>query len=291
MTGNIPAAIPCTCGELFQGSLEGEPCLVSCPIDLFSTAVVQDASNAGVEPGLKVRRALNQLTGGKGNDYPLSIQTPLPAGRGYGTSTADIGAALYAVSAFANIPLDGSQAAQIAVSIEPTDSTFFPGLALFAHRSAAFHQWLGAAPAVKLLVIDPGGGVDSEEFNRRDWQPQLKQLAGGHADAFNLLRAGVTAGDLGTLGEASTLSARLHQEILFHPLLDRVVDLSRQIDAAGVCRAHSGTILGVLLEMDRGDEADLIKFFRERLPQEVTCRFTRLTGGGVRMPTPQLEKV
>lgn len=291
MTGNILAAIPCTCGELFQGSLDGEPCLVSCPIELFSTAVVQDVTNAGFEPGLKVLRALNQLNAWERDDCSLCIHTPLPAGRGYGTSTADIGAALYAVSAFTNIPLDASQTAQIAVSIEPTDSTLFPGLELFAHRSGAFHQYLGAAPAAKLLVIDPGGCVDSEEFNRRDWQPQLKQLAGGHADAFNLLCEGVTAGDLRALGEASTLSARLHQEILFHPLLDRVVDLSRQIDAAGVCRAHSGTILGVLLEMSRDDEAELINFFRERLPQEVTCRFTRLTGGGVRMPASQLEKV
>jgi len=290
MKKRVSAVIPCTCGELFQGSLDGEPCLVSCPIELFSTATVSDYLSKLQEPGKKVQRALNHLTGGKGNDYPLAIQTPLPAGRGYGTSTADIGAALYAVSASEVLPLDAQQAAQIAVSIEPTDSTLFPGLALFAHRSGAFHQCLGNAPAAKLLMIDPGGGVDSEEFNRQDWQPQLKQLAGGHADAFNLLCAGVTAGDLRALGEASTLSARLHQEILFHPLLDRVVDLSRQIDAAGVCRAHSGTVLGVLLDDQCEDEAGMLKFCHERLPQEVTCRFTRLTGGGVRMPAPQAEE-
>lgn len=276
----VSAAIPCTCGELFQGSLDGEPCLVSCPIELFSTATVPDDLSKSKEPGKKVQRALNQLTGGKGNDYPLAIQTPLPAGRGYGTSTADIGAALYAVSACAGLALDAQQTAQIAVSIEPTDSTLFPGLALLAHRTGVIHQYLGAAPAVKLLIIDPGGGVDSEEFNRRDWRLQLKQLAGGHARAFQLLCEGVTAGDLGTLGEASTLSARLHQKILFNPLLDKVIDLGRQVDAAGVCRAHSGTILGVLLEMDREDDTGLTKFLRARLPHEVTCRFTHLTGGG-----------
>jgi len=27
------AALPGTCGELFQGLVDGEPCLVSCPID------------------------------------------------------------------------------------------------------------------------------------------------------------------------------------------------------------------------------------------------------------------
>jgi L-threonine kinase len=263
---------------------------VSCPIELFSTATVPDDLSKSLAQGRKVQMALNQLTGGKGNDYPLAIQTPLPAGRGYGTSTADIGAALYAVSAFADIPLDVSQTAQIAVSIEPTDSTLFPGLALFAHRSGVIHQYLGAAPAATLLIIDPGGCVDSEEFNRRDWRLQLKQLAGGHARAFQLLCEGVTAGDLGTLGEASTLSARLHQEILFNPLLDKVIELGRQVGAAGVCRAHSGTVLGVLLVIQCEDESGILKFCRERLPKEVTCRFTRLTGGGVRMPVPLAEE-
>lgn len=278
MRKRVSAGMPCTCGELFQGSLDGEPCLVSCPIELFSTAIISNDSGVFPEPGRKVRRSLDLLNGWKGKDFSLSIHTPLPAGRGYGTSTADIGAALYAVSAFADIPLDVSQTAHIAVSIEPTDSTLFPGLALLAHRTGVIHQYLGAAPAVKLLIIDPGGGVDSEEFNRRDWRLQLKQLAGGHARAFQLLCEGVTAGDLGTLGEASTLSARLHQKILFNPLLDKVIDLGRQVGAAGVCRAHSGTILGVLLEMDREDDTGLTKFLRARLPHEVTCRFTHLTG-------------
>ena len=290
MKKRVSAAIPCTCGELFQGSLDGEPCLVSCPIELFSTATVPDDLSKSKEPGKKVQRALNQLTGGKGNDYPLAIQTPLPAGRGYGTSTADIGAALYAVSACAGLALDAQQAAQIAVSIEPTDSTLFPGLTLFAHRSGEFHQHLGQAPAAKLLLIDSGGGVDSEEFNCQDWKPQLKKLAGGHEVAFNLLCDGVTAGDLGALGEASTLSARLHQEILFNPLLDAVIELGRHVGAAGVCRAHSGTVLGLLLDDQCEDEAGMLKFCRERLPKEVTCRFTHLTGGGMRMPAPLAEE-
>lgn len=34
------AAIPATCGEFVQGIWQGQPCLVSCPIDQYSTATV-----------------------------------------------------------------------------------------------------------------------------------------------------------------------------------------------------------------------------------------------------------
>jgi hypothetical protein len=38
-------ALPAACGELFQGTLEGIPCLVSCPINRYAYAKVEIISS------------------------------------------------------------------------------------------------------------------------------------------------------------------------------------------------------------------------------------------------------
>jgi hypothetical protein len=66
--------------------------------------------------------------------------------------------------------------------------------------------------------------------------------------------------------------------------LEKVLQISEQVHAAGVCRAHSGTILGLLLAAEREDEADLIRYCRSRLPCSVRYILAELTNGGVRWP-------
>lgn len=280
---NKSASVPCTCGELFQGSLRGEACLVSCPIAIYSTANLLPADENRKKPGKKVQFALSKLPISSANSDSLSITRNLPAGRGYGTSTADIGAALYALASQACYPLTAQQAARIAVSVEPSDSTIFPGLTLFAHKTGNFFQSLGAAPQAKILILDPGGYVDTEQFNAQDWSPQLKKLSGEHLAAFELLKEGITSNDLFALGQASTLSAHLHQEILYNPLLEKMIKFSAHIHAAGICRAHSGTILGFLLEPEQDDDALLIEFCRKRFSSGVRFRMTSLVNGGARI--------
>ena len=272
--------MPCTCGELFQGSLEGEPCLVSCPIDIYSSAeAVQGKGPAGASAGRKTRQSLEYLAGQAFRQLQVAVHTPLPPGRGYGTSTADIGAALFAVSQAINGSLDVLQAAQIAVRVEPTDSTFFPGLALFDHRHGRFHQLLGNPPAARLFILDPGKGVDSEAYNARDLSGPLRKIAKDHDQVFCLLQQGIRAGDLSTIGEASTLSATLQQEILYNPLVDTACSVAKRLGAAGICRAHSGTIIGLIFPIEH-DCDGMVATIGRMIPETVKIRQAHLTGGG-----------
>ena len=277
------AAIPCTCGELFQGSLEGEPCLVSCPINIYSSARFSPDGVDNGQCGSKVRQALEKLPLSRDRFRPISIRNPLPAGRGYGTSTADIGAALYLLSTEMGLNLAPLEVSRLALEIEPTDSTLLPGLSLFAHRSGVINEALGPAPAARVLILDPGGFVDTRAFNARDWRPQLVKLSVEHLQAFQLLKNGIQSADLRAVGEACTLDARLHQELLFNPLLDKALSLCREIGASGVCRAHSGTLLGLLLEGQADDDGDVIDFCKKRLPDCVQIISTSLANGGPRI--------
>jgi uncharacterized protein involved in propanediol utilization len=184
------AALRATCGELVQGTLEGIPCLVSCPIERYCTAIVQSSQmHAWSFPShlpkfsKASRRALECLPGAPPGGS-VSIDSDLPYRRGYGSSTADIGAALFA------------------------------------------------------------------------------------------------------LGEAASLIAHLHQLILFNPLLETALRLARQVHAVGVCRAHSGTLIGLLLDPTAEDARVVLNFVRKDLPQEVDTRLYSLTGGEPRYHLP-----
>ena len=157
------AAIPATCGELVQGTWQGQPCLVSCPIDRYSSATVtiskQPMQYQQQPQFAKANEALLAGLAWLGHEDcngRFHIQSSIPRGRGYGSSTADMGAVLYALAAACERPLSSQQASFLVTQIEPSDSTLFPGLAMFNHIDGIFAETLPGTPPLVVLVIDPG---------------------------------------------------------------------------------------------------------------------------------------
>jgi L-threonine kinase len=285
------AALPATCGELFQGLLDGQPCLVSCPIDWYVSACVT-LEPAASAPGWRSDQTASAKTLaalalaaqrlGLPEAGRVEIESGLPAGRGYGASTADIGAALYAQARAAGRSLDPRKAACIASQVEPSDSTLFQGLALFAHRDGLLLEDLGSAPPLAVIVLDPGGEVDTLAYNRRVTPATLRPHAPAHAEAIAMIRAGLAEHDWEALGEGATLSARTHQAVLFNPWLESALDVCRAVHGLGACRAHSGTILGVLIDPARTHPNEAQALVRAALPHEVEVRLHQLVDGGAR---------
>ncbi len=285
-------ALPGGCGELIQGTWEGVRCLVSCPVDIYSVAEVALASGKQgqlltEDPKAQVALRSGLIYYGLPDDAAsLCLTSALPRGRGYASSTADIGATLYALGAAVGRPFSAGEVSQLAVAIEPTDSTIFPGLALFDHRAGSFYKDLGPAPPFAVLIIDPGGGVDTLAFNLQDHEDLLRRLAPQHGEAFSLLFSGLRRRNWGDVGAAATISACVHQCILPNPWLELVLALSKEIGGLGICRAHSGTILGILLDLKHADLPAAVCHIARRLPKEVTVRATSLTDGGPRFLSP-----
>lgn len=287
--GPASASLPGTCGELVQGTLEDIACLVSCPIDRTSRAEVRlhaaapgwDSPQNSPKTMAALRTGLcyldSSMVGGR-----LTLVSDLPRGRGYASSTADVGAALYALGQAIGRPFSASEVAQLAVSVEPSDSTIFPGLCLLAHRDNSFHECLGEAPQLDVLVLDPGGKVDTLAFNRQDHRHQLRRAAPDHREAFDLLRIGLKKKDWPTLGAAATLSARIHQSILVNPLLEAALPLAVTVGALGVCRAHSGTLVGLLLDARQCDVCSILSFVSARLEGRAAVYHHHFVSGGAR---------
>ena len=282
-------ALPGTCGELVQGTIEGMPFLVSCPIDRFSVVEVLLSDRGGWRAPRDTPKALAAVHAAlrhlerPGQGGRLRVRSGLPRSKGYASSTADVAGAIYAVGDAVGVGLDARTVARLALSVEPSDSTMFPGLALMDHRTGRCFEPLGAAPPLSLVILDEGGSVDTRAFNAVDRRLELEALAAEHREALAVLRRGLRDGDRPAVGHAATLCAQAHQRILPKAILPVALQLAREVGALGVCAAHSGTLLGILLSPEAHDVRSIFRFVRRRLLcRGVRAEVRRMVDGGPR---------
>jgi L-threonine kinase len=316
------ALVPGTCGELVQGTLSGNDFLVTCPVNWFSRVTVTinhsesgtqntpDGSSLNVirpdtlatkkdvplsagrivfpaeriKTALAVRKTLDR-EGYPGLGAVIDLASSLPIGKGMGSSTADLSAACYAVAAALNRRLSPEAVAEIALSIEPSDGTFSPGIILIDHVAGRFLERIGEPFPLGLLALDFGGVVDTIEFHRRS---DLAELNAANEpairQALQLVRDGFQRQDPGRIGEGATMSALANQRILPKPHLEAIIDYVLTRGAYGVNVAHSGTVVGILLPPGREADERLIRSLHTRFSEVRSHYSLRLTGGGPRYP-------
>jgi hypothetical protein len=71
--------------------------------------------------------------------------------------------------------------------------------------------------------------------------------------------------------------------ILCNPFFVTALKLCKEIGAVGLCRAHSGTLLGLLLDRSRCDEVDAIGYCKKSLGSNIQLHFAFMVGGGPRI--------
>ncbi len=261
--------------------------MVTCPIDMYSTADVELRRGEGVlgPPGSPkateaVRATLEHL-GETGMGGKLRLASPLPRGKGMASSTADVSASIAATAAALDFELPPCQIAEIALGVEPSDGIMFPGIALFDHREGCIAQPIGTPPPMRIVVLDFGGNVDTEEFNQVDRRHVLTKIEAQVAEAVSLISEGLQCGDAARIGRGATLSALANQRVLFKPHLDPVIELSQRVGALGVNVAHSGTVIGMLFEDDILLVERAMFSAKRDLPAIESIRSCRIIGGGV----------
>ena len=281
--------MPGSCGELAQGMLNGDYFLVSCPIDMYATATVAlsagDGRVSAPADAPKSRRAV-ELTlahfGRRDIDAHLSLSGALPRGKGMASSTADVSAAIAATAAAlgAESDMPPTKIAQIALQIEPSDGVMLPGIAMFDHKRGKVSQTLGAAPSMRVVVMDFGGDVDTLAFNGVNRDDALRRLQPVFSEALALIARGVRSGNAADIGAGATRSAVANQNLLYKPHLDEALRIADDVGAVGVNAAHSGTVLGMLFTDDTLAENAVSRAWESLLGIERIYN-RRIVGGGV----------
>ena len=284
--GTATARAPGVCGVLAQGLLGDMPFSVACPVDFFSRVRVE---LRGDGPGVAatedcektvaaVRRTLGHLRRAKVR-AEIRVSSPIPRGKGLGSSTADLSAAIAATALALGEELSPYDIAQIALSIEPSGGAMMPGLALFDHRAGMVRESLGAPPPMEIVALDFGGtpGSSLDDTTRR-WKAVDDQTG----EALGLIRRGVAENCPALVGHGATMAAEAGSRIESRPRLEELVAFARDVGAVGVNGGHGSGVSGVLLDAtQRRGKSTYIKA-RQAFPDAETVYHFRVLGGGVK---------
>lgn len=199
---------------------------------------------------LTMRRAGIERCGGH-----LVIASDIPVGRGLGSSTADVLAAIHAAIDYLGLSWTQEEIMRVAVEAETAcDSTLFTQSAvLFAQREGIviepFHR---PVPPIDIISVDT---EPLKTVPTLDFVPARYDTF--EAEAFkslrSLLRRAIRLGDLDLIGRVATASANLNERFLPKPGLRALQEIASRCGAFGVQVAHSGTVVGLMFD-PRGPE-------------------------------------
>ena len=211
----------------------------------------------------------------------MTINNPIPRGKGMASSSADLAAAIAATGLALGEEISPYQIAQIALSIEPTDGIMIPGVALFDHRAGIIRESLGPPPPMEIVALDLGGTVDTVQFNMVDRFQRWQSVDEQTGEALRLLRRGIEEQDPALVGRGASISAEASQTVLAKPRLAEVKEFAESVGAVGVNVGHSGTIMGVLLDARERRGKSTYHKALSAFPDAESVYHFRLLGGGV----------
>lgn len=263
----IVARCPASCGELIQGWISGSEKLISCPINWYSeVSIYQNRDSINERPNM--RKAIVKTLDHFGIDNNLStelnvsLNSTVPVAKGMASSTADIAATVVATARWLNKPLTVKEISDLCISIEPTDSTIFPQLTLYDHLKGQSHKPLGQAPCMDILVLEPNNVLTTANYRRKHNQSKLKSSSKMLEKAAQKIEEGCKRQSPELIGEAATLSAIENQKILPKPGFNKLLHLLDKSDLYGINVAHSGTIMGILLNCEKYDPEKILAQLR-----------------------------
>lgn len=242
----------------------GSEKLVSCPVDWYSTVEVSAGSPLADERPLS-RAMVNRLLdhwnypARMSQEIRIDVQSTIPIAKGMASSTADIAATAVAAAQHLGHELDETTLAQLCVSLEPTDSTVFRQLTLFDHNDASTQIACAAQPALDLLVLESPETLRTADYHRIPRRAGLEAGAPALKRAWEKVQEACAERNPWRMGEAATLSAIASQRLLPKPDFDVLLSLVEECDLYGVNVAHSGSVVGLMLDRQQHD-VDYVKW-------------------------------
>lgn len=262
-----------SCGEIVQGQTGEGEFLTSYSIPLYSKAVIRYNKKSIFPWKLypKATQALRKMLAHFGEEDKLShmelhIAGNIPRGKGMSSSTADIGAVIGACCSLLSIKVDPVFATQIAASIEPTDSIFFDQLTMVDPLSGCFIQTVGNIKNCKVLILEPPQKVDTLSIRKRK---DYKIIKDKNKPSYRSLLCRMNKNgeniELNRLGSLATESALLNEELLPKSKLIEILEITKKLGGIGINIAHSGSVVGILLNEDDNTKAYIQSFVKESI--------------------------
>lgn len=259
MSSISQGAAPATAGELVQGTLDGKDFLITSPINLFSVAkaILRTTPEITVNPDgdySKVVKAVQKLLDISGFCHlgvDLQFTSRVPRGKGLASSTSEMLAAMRAVMRATGKTVSPRQLAEIATSVESSDPIFFPGVVRSNPLTGELYDCYGSPPPLHFLLVDTGGEVDTGTYDRERARRHSLKNEEKLRSAVRLIDRGFQKRSPRMVAQGATMSAEIHQGVLFKEPFEDLLKVSQEAGALGVNCAHTGTVLGVMYDARR----------------------------------------
>ncbi|WP_336249623.1 hypothetical protein [Stomatohabitans albus] len=212
------------------------------------------------------------------NHIPLDhievrVQSPVPEGKGFASSTSDLVALSAAIGQAAHAPISPPDMHAMAISIEATDAIMYPGLVTATLDEAQVLRTHRATPPVAFVTVIPSASLETVHQPESTPQPEADRL-------LQAMQTALTDQHLPTMGRLATESGSLAQDRIHTPHWDLVNAIGQAYDGLGVIIGHSGTLSAVICDTTH-------RAHTSRL-QELTAILAAETGYPVATATPDL---
>ena len=246
---------PASCGEFVQGILDNEEYLSSYAIDMFSVASLEEKKEDINLGSKKSRKAIEKVFEKfnipieESKNISLDLKSNIPIGKGMASSTADIGATIKATLSILNKKLNDEEISLIASEIEPTDSIILYKNSIFNPINGSVKKYLSSFDNGRVIILEPKEILETKIIRSNPNYLNIKlENKSIIKKSFNLLEKGLKNNDLKLIGEACTLSSLANENIHKKPYLNEIIEISQNMNAYGVNIAHSGTVIGILID-------------------------------------------
>ena len=259
---SVTVQIPGTCGEWIQTVSEGRECLVSLPVNCYTEVTAcfagKDAAKESQRQLMpKSKKALavigNYLDLSPENLSKIAVKTSqtLAIGKGMASSTADLLGVMSGVALLHDAEIPPETLLRLCCQIEASDGLMFGSWTLIDHLRGLVLESYGTMLPADILMLIPDQSFITEKLRATtDYAEKIKVKTDEPLKAF---RAAIEASSLKQLGRAATLSLTENEAMLKKPFLEELIELSDKFSAHGIVGAHSGTVIGFVLDSQKTD--------------------------------------
>ncbi|WP_339080880.1 cobalamin biosynthesis protein [Clostridioides difficile] len=252
---------PASCGEFVQGIIDDEEYLCSYAIDMYSKVYIEeklvDINLGRYKSRLAIEKVFEKFNLPKKytKNISLNINSKIPVGKGMASSTADIGATIKATLSLIDKDLSSEEISKLAAEIEPTDSIFIDKNSIFNPLNGTVIKYLGNLTNAKVVILEPNKVLDTMKIRlRQDYNKLKVENKEVIKKSFALLEEGLKKNNLSLVGEDCTLSSLANENIEKKEYLNEIIKISKKYGAYGVNIAHSGTVVGILIDKFMNDK-------------------------------------
>lgn len=248
------AVCPGSCGELFQLVHNNQEWLLTYNIDLKTTInITTSEDNIGLKFLPKLNAAREYLLP---NQYiAVEKQSNIPIGKGCSSSSADLLAGMVAMSDLKREHFSVENLTKLATKIEPTDSVGFSQWTVINPLDGEIFEQFNMTPQLYVYMLEPVESIDTVTLPRMISSNEYDKKKSN--EIFLKMIDALRSQNLKQIGEFATQSALLNDRRLPKPYLLDIVSFARNNQLLGVNIAHSGTVVGLLL--NEGQKQNIIQ--------------------------------